>query len=95
MLANANANASTAPFAALAQRLRAAGWAAQGARLDAVLGGVWTTSGELLGALGQELLDIRRECRHLDRADRALLKACATEVRKAWPGFGWRYWLPF
>lgn len=89
------ASVSTAPFVALAQALKAQGFAAHAARLEAVLDGVWTTSTELIGELGLVLLAVRTECKPLARAEKALLKACALEVRKAWPGFGWRYWLPF
>lgn len=86
---------STTPFVALAQALKARGFAAHAARLEAVLDGVWTTSSELIGELGVVVLAVRAECKPLAATEKALLKACAQEVRKAWPGFGWRYWLPF
>lgn len=86
---------SSAPFVALAQALKAQGFPAHGARLEAVLDGVWTTSSELIGELGVVVLAVRSECKPLAAAEKALLKACALEVRKAWPGFGWRFWLPF
>lgn len=84
----------TAPFYALAHALRVAGFEGQAQKLDDVLQGVWTTSSELIGELGAVVLLVRKECRPLNQAQRALLKACALEVRKAWPGFGWRYWWP-
>lgn len=86
---------SSAPFVALAQALKARGFAAHATRLEEVLNGVWTTSSELIGELGVVVLAVRAECKPLAPAEKALLKACALEVRKAWPGFGWRYWLPF
>lgn len=84
----------TAPFHALAQVLRVAGFHGHAQQLDDVLQGVWTTSTELIGELGTVVLAVRKECRPLDRAQRALLKACALEVRKAWPGFAWHFWWP-
>ncbi|MDT8991930.1 hypothetical protein RQP54_13750 [Curvibacter sp. APW13] len=88
-------SASSEPFERLAHRLKAVGFPEQAAQLDAVLQGVWTTSSELLGELGRVLLLIRRECRPRDAETKALLKICANEVRKAWPGFGWCYWWPW
>lgn len=83
------------PFHALAASLRRGGFAAHGNRLGDILGGVWTTSSELIGELGLAVLAIRRECRPLSADQKTLVKQCLREVRKAWPGFGWFSWLPF
>ena len=64
-------------------------------RLEAVLNGTWTTSSELIAELGLVVVAVRKECRPLSPAQRALLKECLRQVRKAWPGFGWFSWLPF
>lgn len=83
-----SANVSTAPFHALAVDLKASGFVTQGERLASVLNGVWTTSSELISELGVVVITIRTECRPLDARQKALVKACLREVRKAWPGFG-------
>jgi hypothetical protein len=86
---------SSEPFRALATALREGGFTAHGDRLEGVLNGVWTTSSELIGELGQAVVEIRKECKPLSRAQKALVKQCLQEVRKAWPGFGLFSWLPF
>ncbi|MBH9553057.1 hypothetical protein [Inhella gelatinilytica] len=80
---------SSQPFRMLAASLRASGFPAHGARLEAVLDGVWTTSTELLGELGQVVLAVRRDCRPLTAPQQDWVQQCLREVRKAWPGFGW------
>lgn len=86
---------SSEPFYALAVSLKESGFTAQSDRLDGPLNGVWTTSSELLGELGVVVLAIRKECRPLSAEQKALLRQCLREVRKAWPGFGLLRWLPF
>lgn len=86
---------STQPFHALASSLAAGGFSAQSLRLEGVLNGVWTTSTELIGELGVAVLAIRKECKPLTTEQKALLKQCLREVRKAWPGFGMFSWLSF
>lgn len=86
---------STGPFHALAAALHEGGFTAHSARLSDVLNGTWTTSSELLSELGVVVVAIRRECRPLAREQKALVKECLREVRKAWPGFGRFSWLPF
>jgi hypothetical protein len=63
--------------------------------MESILHGTWTTSSELIGELGVAVLAIRKECRSLSPDQKALVKQCLREVRKAWPGFGWFSWLPF
>ena len=79
---------SSNPFHALLAELRARGFTAQAARLEGLLNGVWTSSSELLGELGAELIAIHRECKPASAEQKALVRACLKEVRKAWPGFG-------
>lgn len=86
---------SSKPFHALAESLKQSGFTSQGDRLQAVLNGVWTTSSELVGELGAAVIAIRRECRPLTPEQKALVRECLREVRKAWPGFGLLHWLPF
>lgn len=86
---------SSQPFEALAASLRESGFAPQGDRIDAVLHGTWTTSSELIAELGVAVLAARKECRPLTPIQKALVRQCLSEVRKAWPGFGWFSWLPF
>lgn len=85
----------TQPFVELVAALRSGGYCSHADRLDDVLNGVWTTSTEMIGELGVVVLAVRKECKPLTPAQRALLKTCAREVGKAWPGFGWFYWWPF
>lgn len=86
---------SSEPFHALAASLKESGFTALARRLEGILEGTWTTSSELIGELGVAVVAVRRECRPLSAAQKALLKQCLREVRKAWPGFGWFSWLPF
>lgn len=85
----------TAPFHALASALKEAGFTSHGERIDSVLNGVWTTSSELIGELGQVVLAARKECKPIDPATKVLFKDCMRQVRTIWPGFGWFSWLPF
>lgn len=89
------ASVSSKPFHALAAALKVSGFTDHGTRLENVLNGVWTTSSELIAELGGVVIDIRRECRPLTPDQKALVKECMKEVRKAWPGFGLFSWLPF
>ncbi len=82
------------PFRALAADLKTSGHTGYGARLENVLHGVRTTSSELIVELGVVVVDIRQECRPLTAHQRALIKECLKQVRRAWPGFGLFSWLP-
>ena len=86
---------SSEPFHALAAALKEGGFAAHGDRLENVLNGTWTTSSELIGELGQVVVRVRKECRPLSHAQKALVKECLRQVRIAWPGFGLFSWFPF
>jgi hypothetical protein len=86
------ASVSRVPFEALAASLKESGCAAESVRLESVLNGVWTTSTELISELGATVLAIRRDCHPLSANQRALIKQCLREVRKAFPGFGWLNW---
>lgn len=86
---------SSKPFYALAASLRECGFTAQGGHLENILNGVWTTSSELICELGVAVLVIRKECKPLSANQKALVKQCLREVRKAWPGFGLFSWFPF
>ncbi len=76
------------PFHALARALREGGFPAHGTRLEGVLHGTWTTSSELIAELGVVVLAVRKECRPLNAAQKALVKECLRQVRSVWPGFG-------
>lgn len=89
------ASVSSEPFHALATSLKESGFSAHGSRLDDVLNGTWTTSSELICELGLVVVAVRKECRPLSATQKALIRQCLREVRKAWPGFGWFSWLPF
>lgn len=83
------------PFHALAVALKEGGFAAHGDRLEGILDGTWTTSSELVAELGSTVVAIRKECEPLNSTQKALIKKCMREVRKAWPGFGLFSWWPF
>jgi len=89
------ASVSSEPFHALAAALKLSGFTDHSTRLENVLGGTWTTSSELIGELGVVVIAIRKECRPLTSDQKALVKECMKQVRKAWPGFGLFSWLPF
>lgn len=86
---------SSASFHALASALKESGFTAHGLRIESVLNGAWTTSSELIGELGQAVVAVRRECKPLSPAHKALVKECLRQVRMVWPGFGLFSWLPF
>jgi hypothetical protein len=86
---------SSVPFRALAKALKEGGFAAHGGRLENILDGTWTTSSELIGELGAAVVAVRKECKPLDATQKALVKECLRQVRKAWPGFGLFSWLPW
>jgi len=83
------------PFYALASALKEGGFTTHSRRLESILNGTWTTSSELIAELGQEVVTVRKECRPLNSAQKALLKDCLRQVRRVWPGFGLFSWLPF
>lgn len=89
------ARVSSEAFVALAAALKAGGFPSHGNRLEEVLNGAWTTSSELISELGEVVLDIHKECRPLTSQQKALIKECMKQVRRAWPGFGLFSWLPF
>ncbi|MBF0171130.1 MAG: hypothetical protein HQK87_08595 [Nitrospinae bacterium] len=86
---------SSEPFHVLAASLGESGFVAHRRLLEGILDGTWTTSTELIGELGAAVLAIRKECKPLSPHQKALVRQCLREVRKAWPGFGWFSWLPF
>lgn len=86
---------SSQPFETLATSLRENGFITQSERISGVLNGTWTTSSELIAELGAAVVAARRECRPLSSPQKALIKQCLYEVRKAWPGFGRFRWWPF
>lgn len=86
---------SSEPFHVLAASLRESGFTSHGRHLESILNGTWTTSSELIGELGVAVLAIRKECKPLSTNQKALVKQCLREVRKAWPGFGLFSWIPF
>jgi hypothetical protein len=79
----------------LASALKEGGFVAHSNHLETILNGTWTTSSELIAELGQAVVAVRRECTPLNQAQKALLKDCLRQVRKAWPGFGFLDWLRF
>lgn len=88
------ASVSTEPFYALAAALKVSGFTNHSTRLKNVLNGTWTTSSELISELGVVVIAIRKECRPLTTNQKALVKECMKQVRRAWPGFGLFCWLP-
>lgn len=86
---------SSEPFSALAASLNESGFTDHGKNLENILNGVWTTSSELISELGAAVVVIRKECKPLSANQKALVKQCLREVRKAWPGFGLFSWFPF
>lgn len=86
-------NVSSEPFYSLAAALKVSGFADHSTRLEKVLNGTWTTSSELIGELGLVVIAIREECRPLTADQKALVKECMKQVRRAWPGFGLFSWL--
>lgn len=83
------------PFMDLAAALKEGGFPAHGDRLESALHGTWTTSSELIGELGRVVVAVRKECRPLTPDQKALIRECLRQVRKAWPGFGLFSWLLF
>jgi hypothetical protein len=88
------ARVSSKPFYALAAALKVSGFTNHSTRLENVLNGTWTTSSELISELGVVVIAIRKECRPLSTHQKALVKECMKQVRRAWPGFGLFCWLP-
>jgi hypothetical protein len=86
---------SSEPFYILASSLNKSGFTTHGHRLESILSGTWTTSSELIAELGQAVVDVRKECKPLSRTQKALIKECLRQVRKAFPGFGLFSWFPF
>lgn len=86
---------SSEPFHTLAAALKECGFRAHSRHLESILNGTWTTSSELVAELGQAVVAVRKECKPLGPAEKALLKECLRQVRKVWPGFGFFSWLPF
>lgn len=84
---------SSEPFYALATALKVSGFTNHSTRLENVLNGAWTTSSELISELGVVVIAIRKECRPLTSNQKALVKECMKQVRRAWPGFGLFSWL--
>ncbi len=89
------ASVSSESFHALAAALKVSGFINHGSCLENVLNGTWTTSSELIGELGAAVMTIRKECQPLDANQKALIKECMKQVRKAWPGFGLFDWFLF
>lgn len=86
---------SSEPFYALASALKESGFPTHSDRLESILNGTWTTSSELIAELGWAVVAVRKECKPLGPAQKALVKECLRQVRKAWPGFGFFSWFPF
>lgn len=86
---------SSEPFYSLAAALKEGGFVAHGEHIEKILGGVWTTSSELIAELGQAVLTVRKKCKPLTTKQKVLVRQCLKEVRKAWPGFGFFSWFPF
>jgi hypothetical protein len=82
------------PFERLALSLRGSGKGAHADRLEQALGCPCTTSSELIEGLGAVVVATRREGRPLSPEQRALIRRCLREVRKAFPGYGWVALLP-
>ena len=87
------ASVSSQPFRDLAASLKDGGFTTHSSRLESILNGTWTTSSELIGELGVAVLAIRKECEPLTSSQKALVKECVRQVRRAWPGFGLFGWL--
>ena len=80
-------------FRALASSLRTTGSDLHARLLEETLDGVWTTSSELIAALGAVVLRIRAECGGLTPVQKRLVRECLGQVRRTWPGFGRWIWL--
>jgi hypothetical protein len=85
---------SSEPFYALAAALKVSGFIDHSTRLENALNSTWTTSSELINELGVIVIAIRKGCRPLTTNQKALVKECMKQVRRAWPGFGLFWWLP-
>jgi len=83
------------PFYFLASTLKESGFTTHSDRLENILNGTWTTSSELIAELGQAVVAVRKECKPLSPAQKALVRECLRQVRKVWPGFGLFSWFPF
>lgn len=76
-------------FDELAKALRAQGLNGAAERLEGLLGTAWTTSTEMLGELGAEILRIEKENKKVLSAEsRRRLAECKKDVRRAWPTMG-------
>ena len=75
-----------AGFRELVFVLRSEGFGVTAARLDTMLQAAWTSSSELLGELGQEILAFQR-CGYepVSPELRRSLDACLSVVRRVWP----------
>ncbi|KEF40923.1 MAG: hypothetical protein ER33_14335 [Cyanobium sp. CACIAM 14] len=82
------------PFESLVGSLRGSGRHEHAERLEQALGCPCTTSSELIDQLGAVVVATRLTCRPLTQEQKALIRRCLKEVRKAFPGYGWVALLP-
>lgn len=83
---NSSANDGYQCFEQLIVNLRAEGHGDVAAKLDYLLHKLaWTTGSELLGELGLQILDFRREHATVTAELRQSLGSCMDTVRRVWP----------
>jgi hypothetical protein len=73
-------------FRELIQLLRAENAGVTADRLETLLNSAWTTSSELLGELGLEIVEFQRCGYEPQREElRNSIEACLSRIRQAWP----------
>ncbi len=86
---NQAGNSGYEPFDWLIAGLKVEGYPTQAQRLHAILHETaWTTSSELLGKLGREIVVIQRTSPAFSAELRKGLDDCLAVVRRAWPTIG-------
>jgi hypothetical protein len=73
-------------FRRLAKKMRLAGFSREAGLIDSRFKTAWTTSSELIGELGSNILAFEKERRDLlDSELRHSIDECMAVVRKIWP----------
>jgi hypothetical protein len=76
---------STEPFDQLVQQLTTHGFWDAAVSISSVRSSGWTTSSEMIGRLGMEILKIQSGSAAAPEELKETLERCMKEVRKVWP----------
>lgn len=76
---------SLEPFDELITLLRDRGFNSEASAVERMRHSAWTSSSEMLGVLGIEVLRLQARADSLPNEIDFLVRCCITEVRKVWP----------